>query len=214
MARLLPFTVDQWENVLSPLRETLDRHGVVALPTETYYGLAVRATDEEGLRRLHDAKGRPPDKPILLLIGDAAQLAPLVSAVPPVATLLMERCWPGPLTLIFPAAPDLSPWLTAGTGTIGVRLPPLPHLQALLRAVGPLTGTSANRAFEPPLNTATAVARSLGDRVDLILDGGATPGGEASTVIDTREPRLIRAGAYEVEPLRAALLEGGYILSS
>jgi L-threonylcarbamoyladenylate synthase len=215
MARVLPFTADNWEAVVPPVRGTLDRHGLIALPTETFYGLAVRPMDQEALGRLHEAKGRPPDKPILLLIGHPDQLGPLVSAIPPAASLLMARFWPGPLTLVFPAAKGLSPRLTAGTGTIGVRLPPLPHLRALLRAVGPLTGTSANRSAEPPLDTAAAVDCSLGDDLDLILDGGRTAGGAVSTIVDTRLPlRLLRPGAVDIEMLRTALGERGYTLSS
>jgi L-threonylcarbamoyladenylate synthase len=215
MARLLPFTADNWEAVVPPVRERLDRHGLIALPTETFYGLAVRPMDQEALHRLHEAKGRPTDKPILLLIGHPDQLGPLVSAIPPAASLLMARFWPGPLTLVIPAAKGLSPRLTAGTGTIGVRLPPLPHLRALLQVVGPLTGTSANRSSEPALDTAAAVDCSLGDDLDLILDGGRTAGGAVSTIVDTRSPlRLLRPGAVDIEMLRTALGEGGYTLSS
>lgn len=214
MATVLPFTSATWASTVMPVRRVLDRHGVLALPTETYYGLGVRPTDEEALRRLQEVKGRPADKPILVLIGHRDQLASLVAAVPPAASLLIERFWPGPLTIIFPAVPALSRLLTAGSGTIGVRLPPLDHLQALLRDVGPLTGTSANRSTEPPLEEAEAVARSMGQDLDLILDGGRTPGGPASTLVDTvGSLRIVREGAVATVSLRAALAEQGYILS-
>jgi len=193
----------------------LDAHGVLALPTETYYGLAVRPTDETALRRLIELKGRPSDKPILVLIGSLDQLPQLVQSISPAAALLMEQFWPGPLTIVFSAAPDLPALLTAGTGTIGVRQAPLLQLQHLLRHTGPLTGTSANRSSEPPLDNAVAVQRALGAGVDLILDGGHTPGGLPSTMVDARDrPHLLRAGALSTDLIRAALAQHGYELSS
>ncbi|MBX3234708.1 MAG: threonylcarbamoyl-AMP synthase [Nitrospiraceae bacterium] len=214
MTIVLPFTSATWESAVVPVRRVLERHGALALPTETYYGLAVSPTDEWALRRLQEIKGRPADKPILVLIGHQDQLASLVASVPPAAKLLMDRFWPGPLTIIFPAAPALSSLLTAGSGTIGVRLPPVAHLQALLREVGPLTGTSANRSAEPPLDRPEDVERLLGQDLDVILDGGRTPGGPASTLVDTCGPlRVLRPGVVDANRLRAALAEQGYILS-
>ena len=120
-----------------------------------------------------------------------------------------------PLTIVFPASPDLPALLTAGTGTIGVRQAPLLQLQHLLRHTGPLTGTSANRSSEPPLDNAVAVQRALGAGVDLILDGGHTPGGLPSTMVDARDrPHLLRAGALSTDLIRAALARQGYELSS
>ncbi|CAE6769668.1 MAG: threonylcarbamoyl-AMP synthase [Nitrospira sp.] len=215
MALVLPFTDASCDAALPEVQRVLARHGVVALPTETYYGLAVRPTDEAALRRLVEVKGRPPDKPILVLIGAPEQLVPLVDAITPAASLLMERFWPGPLTIVFPAASGLSPLLTAGSGTIGVRWSPLPVLQRLLTHTGPLTGTSANRSSESPLADAGAVQKVLGSCIDLILDGGRAPGGSASTVVDACEcPRLLRAGVIAADHIRAALEQSGYILSS
>ncbi len=139
MALVLPFTDLSSDAALPHVQRVLAAHGVVALPTETYYGLAVRPTDEVSLRRLVEVKGRPSDKPVLVLIGSMEQLGPLVASIPPVAALLMEEFWPGPLTIVFPAASGLSPLLTAGSGTIGVRWSPLPILQRLLTQTGPLT---------------------------------------------------------------------------
>ncbi len=162
-----------------------------------------------------DVKGRPPDKPILVLIGGRDQLSALVESVPPAAAVLMDLFWPGPLTIVFPAAPNLSPLLTAGTGTIGVRWSPLATLQHLLAQTGPLTGTSANRSSEPPLDDANEVQRTLGPHLDLILDGGRTPGGPASTVIDAcDQPRVRRAGVLPPDRIRAALEQHGHTLSS
>jgi len=100
MALILPFTDTTCDRVLPDARQVLDAHGVLALPTETYYGLAVRPTDETALRRLIELKGRPSDKPILVLIGSLDQLPQLVQATPPAAALLMEQFWPGPLTIV------------------------------------------------------------------------------------------------------------------
>ncbi len=215
MALLLPFTDTTCDRVLPEVRRVLDAHGVVALPTETYYGLAVRPTDTAALQNLMELKGRPTDKPILVLIGSPGQLPQLVRSISPAAALLMELFWPGPLTIVFPAAPDLPALLTAGTGTIGVRQSPLLQLQHLLRHTGPLTGTSANRSSEPPIDNAEAVQRALGAGVDLILDGGHTPGGLPSTMVDARDrPHLLRAGAFPTDLIRVSLRRQGYELSS
>lgn len=215
MALVLPFTDTTCDRVLPDVRRVLDAHGVIALPTETYYGLAVSPTDTAALQRLMELKGRPADKPILVLIGSPDQLPQLVRSVPPAAALLMELFWPGPLTIVFPAAPDLPALLTAGTGTIGVRQSPLLQLQHLLQGTGPVTGTSANRSSEPPLDDAVAVQRTLGAGVELILDGGRTPGGLPSTMVDARDrPHLLRAGALSTDLIRAALARQGFELSS
>lgn len=215
MALVLPFIDTMCDGILPEVRRVLAARGLIALPTETYYGLAVRPADEEAVRRLIDVKGRPADKPILVLIGSRDQLPALVESIPPAAAALMDLFWPGPLTIVFPAASGLSPRLTAGTGTIGVRWSPLPILQRLLRETGPLTGTSANRSSDPPLDDADSVQRTLGPHLDLILDGGRTPGGAASTIVDAREhPRLLRAGALPADRIRAALAQQGYTLSS
>ncbi len=215
MALLLPFTEKTCAAILPEVRRVLEAQGVIALPTETYYGLAVRPTEEPALRRLVEVKGRPADKPILVLIGNRDQLAQLVESIPPAAALLMNLFWPGPLTIVFPAASGLSPLLTAGTGTIGIRCSPLARLRTLLEETGPLTGTSANRSSEPPLDSAEDVQRSLGSALDAILDGGRTPGGPASTIVDAcGHPRLLRSGALSSDVIRTALASQGYTLSS
>jgi L-threonylcarbamoyladenylate synthase len=215
MALVLPFIDKTCDAVFPEVQRVLSAQGLIALPTETYYGLAVRPTDGGAVRRLIEVKGRPTDKPILVLIGARDQLSTLVESIPPAAAMLMDLFWPGPLTIVFPAAPGLSPLLTAGTATIGVRWSPLATLQRLLMETGPLTGTSANRSSEPPLDHAEAVQQTLGPLLDLILDGGRTPGGAASTIIDAREqPRLLRAGVLSPDRLRAALEQQGYTLSS
>ncbi len=183
------------------LREAADivrKGGVIAFPTDTFYGLGACPFNAHAVQRIFGLKGRSlPSAPILVLVRSRADLQTLVSEITPAAERLMEACWPGPLTLVFRASAAVPPVLTAGTGTIGVRLPAHPDVQRLLQAVGgPLTGTSANRSGQPPATTVDEVERALGDGVDAILNGGATPGGLPSTVVDTTvtPPRLIREG--------------------
>jgi L-threonylcarbamoyladenylate synthase len=172
--------------------------GVAAFPTETFYGLGADAGNEEALQKIFRIKGREENKPLLLLVGDRSWLPGLVQSIPPVAVRLAEKFWPGPLTLVFAAAPGLSPFLTAGTGTIGVRLSPHPVAKALVQAVGrAITATSANLSGQPSASVAAEVFRSLGGRLDAILDGGQTAGGLGSTVLDvsSEAPRILRQGA-------------------
>jgi len=182
--------------------------GIIAFPTETFYGLGACPFDTRAVQRIFDLKGRSLRAgPILVLIRSRADLAALVSEITPAAERLMEACWPGPLTLVFRAAAVPSA-LTTGTDTIGVRLPAHPDVQRLLEAVGgPLTGTSANCSGRPPATTAEDVDRALGDGVDVILNGGPTPGGLPSTVVDTTvdPPRLLREGRVSTALLRSVI---------
>ena len=171
--------------------------GVIAFPTETLYGLAADSLSEAALRKIFQVKKREEGKPLLLLIADRSWLKGLVQEISPLAERLMDRFWPGPLTLVFHASPRLSPLLTAGSGKIGVRLSPHPVTQALAQAVGrAVTGTSANISGQPGSLTAREVHQALGERLDAVLDGGKTAGGPGSTVLDVSDlsPRLIREG--------------------
>jgi len=183
--------------------------GVIAFPTETFYGLGVDPLNVPAVQRLYDLKGRSPQtSPILVLIRSRRELRALVSEITPAAERLMQACWPGPLTLVFRAAVAVPSVLTAGTGTIGVRLSAYPDVQRVLDMIGgPLTGTSANRTGQPPATTADEVERAFGADVDLIVNGGPTPGGLPTTVVDTTvsPPRLIREGCVSHASLRAVL---------
>ncbi len=183
--------------------------GIIAFPTETFYGLGVDPFNVPAVQRLYDLKGRSPQtRPILVLIRSRHELQALVSEITSAAERLMQACWPGPLTLVFRAAVPVPSVLTAGTGTIGVRLSAYPDVQRVLEMFGgPLTGTSANRTGHPPVTTAEEVERAFGADVDLILNGGPTPGGLPSTVVDTTvsPPRLIREGCVSQSVLRAVL---------
>ena len=183
--------------------------GVIAFPTETFYGLGVDPLNVPAVQRLYDLKGRSPQtSPILVLIRSRRELRALDSEITPAAERLMQACWPGPLTLVFRAAEAVPSVLTAGTGTIGVRLSAYPDVQRVLEIIGgPLTGTSANRTGQPPATTADEVERAFGADVDLIVNGGPTPGGLPTTVVDTTvsPPRLIREGCVSHASLRAVL---------
>jgi L-threonylcarbamoyladenylate synthase len=188
--------------------EVLRAGGIVAVPTDTVYGIAVALDTPGGVEALFAAKQRPPDKGIMLLLADAAQ-APDIGEWPPAAAALAEAFWPGGLTVIVPQRPDVPfpPALTAGTATIGLRVPDHPAPRALAAAVGPIPTTSANRSGEPEAGDAGAIVAQLGDAIALVLDGGPAHGGPASTIVDCTvdPPRILREGAIPVHAIEAAL---------
>jgi L-threonylcarbamoyladenylate synthase len=190
-------------SALETAARLLRARALVAFPTETFYGLGANALDEGAVSRVFHAKGRPADKPLLVLVDSVEMVGRVAQDVPPVARRLMARYWPGALTLVLRAHADLPDALTAGTGTIAVRLPGHPVARALVSALGgPVTAPSANPHGKASPRTADEVIAGLGDRVDLVLDGGATPGGPASTLLDlTRTPPVVlRAGAVVPVP--------------
>jgi L-threonylcarbamoyladenylate synthase len=171
--------------------------GVVALPTESFYGLAVHALDEKAVERLLSVKKRREDHPILILIPSADVLGDYVLQIPPVAHRLIKAFWPGGLTMVFKAKPILPSLVTAGTGKIGVRVPSHPVATELARAAGvAITGTSANVTGEPACTDPGELLKALGSQVDIILDGGKTAGGRGSTVLDVTvfPPVILREG--------------------
>jgi L-threonylcarbamoyladenylate synthase len=185
-------------------RRLLAAGGILALPTETFYALAVDPYQPAALKRLFALKGRAEEKPVLLLVADVEMVRQVAQEAPEIALRLMARFWPGPLTLILPAKGELPGLVTGGTGTVGVRQPRQAVVCRLLAALGmPLTGTSANRAGGEPLTLAEEVAREFGPEVDLILDAGPCPGGLPSTIVDVTvsPPRLVRPGAISNEEL-------------
>ena len=188
--------------------ETLQRGGVVALPTDTVYGICVALATPGGVERLFEIKRRPPDKGIMLLLASADQ-APDIGLMTPAADALARACWPGGLTVVVPQRPDrpLPAVLTAGLATIGLRVPDHAAPRALAAGVGPLPTTSANVSGLPEARDAQEIHAQLGDVLDLILDGGPAHGGPASTVVDCTEamPRILRVGAVPVARVAAIL---------
>jgi L-threonylcarbamoyladenylate synthase len=188
--------------------EALRAGGVVALPTDTVYGIAVALDTPAGIEALFAAKRRPPDKGIMLLLADAAQ-APPIGQWPPAAAALAEAFWPGGLTVVVPQRPDapLPVALTGGAPTIGLRVPDHPAPRALAAAVGPLPTTSANISGLAEARDAAEILAQLGDAVTVVLDGGIAHGGPASTVVDctVEPPRILRVGAISIAAVEAAL---------
>ncbi|MEO8437547.1 MAG: L-threonylcarbamoyladenylate synthase [Chloroflexota bacterium] len=186
--------------------------GIVALPTDTVYGIAVALETSGGIERLFRAKDRPPDRGIMLLLDDAAQAA-TIGVIGPAATALAAVLWPGGLTIVVPQRPDvpLPAVLTGGAPTIGLRVPDHAAPRALAAAVGPLPTTSANVSGRPEARDAAEILEQLRDAVDLILDGGPAHGGPPSTVVDCTGdvPVILRAGAIPVGTLAAVLDAAG-----
>ncbi|WPD24403.1 MAG: L-threonylcarbamoyladenylate synthase [Candidatus Electrothrix scaldis] len=177
----------------------LRQGGLIAFPTETYYGLGVDPFNAQALQRLFAVKQRQTDKAILVLVADQAQVIDLVAEVPAVLQQLMHHFWPGPLTLVFPGRASLPTLLTGGTGNIGIRQSSHPFAARLLSTFGgPITATSANRSGAPPATTAAEVQESFGSEIDFILDGGTTPGGAGSTLVSCDQQQqlhCLREGA-------------------
>ncbi|MFP5318551.1 MAG: L-threonylcarbamoyladenylate synthase [Acidimicrobiia bacterium] len=168
---------------------------VVGIPTDTVYGLAVDPTVPGATDRLFEAKRRPRAVDLPVLVATPEQALLLATAVPVAATRLMDRFWPGPVTIVLPRAPEFTGDLGEDEATVGVRCPDHPVPRALCAEVGPLATTSANRHGEPTHETAAAVEDDLGDAVAVVLDGGRCTG-SPSTVVDCTgvEPRLLREG--------------------
>jgi L-threonylcarbamoyladenylate synthase len=183
----------------------LRRGGVVAYPTETFYGLGALASDRAALARLAAAKLRPDGKPLPLVAADLDQVATVVPALEPLAAALAAEFWPGPLTLVLPAAPGLAPEITAGTGTVAVRVPGSEVARLLARlAGGPIVSTSANLSGEPPPASPADLSPALRARLDDVLDAGPAPGGLASTIVavDRGAVSLLREGPVPFETVR------------
>ena len=168
--------------------ELLRRGGLIAFPTETYYGLGVDPFNSQALQRLFTVKRRSSEKPVLVLITDPTRLHLLTASIPPFFSRLADRFWPGPLTLVYPCRPDLPTLLTGGTRTIGIRCSSHPAAGKIVELFnGPVTATSANISGCRAATTADEVQQVFGDDVDLILDNGPTPGGPGSTLVGWRE---------------------------
>jgi L-threonylcarbamoyladenylate synthase len=181
--------------------------GVVAVPTDTLYGLAVDPFRADAVARLFAVKGRAADQAVPLIAADVAQVALALGELPPVGRRLAETFWPGPLTLLVPAPRALAAAVTAGSGRVGVRVPAHEVARDLCHACGrPLTATSANASGAPPSSNPDEVARALGDRIDLVLVA-PVPGGPPSTIVDVTGPvpRLVRAGAIGWDHVQACL---------
>ena len=187
---------------LADTAAVLARGGVVAFPTDTVYGIGAAALDPVAVAHIYRAKGRREDQPIPVLVADQEGIERLAVRVPAGAYRLADAFWPGPLTLVVPKRAGLPPEVSSGP-TVGLRAPNHPIALEILRAAGPLATSSANRSNKPPSTLPEEVRAELGGHLDLLVDGGAAPGGIPSTVLDCTvdPPRIIRAGPLALEEI-------------
>jgi L-threonylcarbamoyladenylate synthase len=186
--------------------EILHSDGLVAFPTDTVYGVGCLAFNARAVENIYKAKKRPMDKAIPILIGSSEDLGKVAVQIPPPAARLVARYWPGPLTLVLPKHPDL-PDVISDKPTVGVRVPDHPIARQLLQSAGPMAVTSANLSGRESPRTADQVLEQLGGRIHLILDGGETPGGMPSTVVNCLggEPMILRQGPISQKDIQFLL---------
>ncbi len=209
-------TDEERETAIEAAALAVQRGGLVVLPTDTVYGLGADAFDPAAVQALLDAKGRGREMPPPVLISSATTLDALATGVQPYVAALTEAFWPGPLTLVCDQQPSLTWDLGETRGTVAVRMPDHEIALALLERTGPLAVSSANLTGHPAATEAAEAEKMLGDAVEVVLDGGPSPRGEASTILDVRgtRPRVLRVGALSVadldevlEPLGAAVAD-------
>jgi L-threonylcarbamoyladenylate synthase len=193
-------------NAITSALQVLLSGGLIAFPTDTVYGVGALAFDEKAVESIYAAKERPVEKAIPVLIGDTEDLTRVAEEIPFFAARLIARFWPGPLTVLVPKKPTL-PEVISATSTVGVRVPDHEVARTLLRLAGPMAVTSANRSSQPSPTNAQEVLAQLGGRIALVLDGGKTPGGIPSTLVDCTgdEIQIMREGPLSKEQLLSAL---------
>ena len=183
--------------------------GLVAMPTETVYGLAADALNGNAVANIFKAKGRPMDNPLIVHISDISQITGLVREFPENARRLAEKFWPGPLTIILPKSDNIPDEVSAGLDTVAVRFPSHPVAKALIGASCPLAAPSANLSGSPSPTTLRHVIDDMNGRIDAIIDGGDCAVGVESTVITLAEgkPRILRPGGITAEQIRSVIGE-------
>jgi L-threonylcarbamoyladenylate synthase len=193
-------------NAIANALEVLLSGGLVAFPTDTVYGVGALVFDEKTVESIYAAKERPVEKAIPVLIGDAVDLNQVADEIPMPAARLIARFWPGPLTVLVPKKSSL-PTVVSANSTVGVRVPDHELARSLLRLAGPMAVTSANISSQPSPTTAEEVLTQLGSRIAMILDGGRTPGGVPSTLVDCTgdEIQILREGPISKETLLKAI---------
>jgi L-threonylcarbamoyladenylate synthase len=187
--------------------DILLKGGLIAFPTDTVYGLGTSAFDSSAVETIYTAKSRPIEKAIPVLIGNQLDLVKLTASMPDMANRLIQKFWPGALTIVVLKNSSVPPSVSS-TNTVAIRMPDHPFALVLLKRTGPLAVTSANISNQPNPTTAEQVLEQLDGRIDLVLDGGQTPGGQPSTLVDCTgsRPLLIRAGPIsDMEIITTAL---------
>jgi L-threonylcarbamoyladenylate synthase len=206
--QLNPYKPDR--AIMSEVCSSLAQGLIVSYPTETFYGLGASIYSESALEKIFAIKGREGGKPLPIIIPDRTSLEELTSNIPDIANVLIKKFWPGGLTLIFRASPRVSPLITGGTGTIGVRISSHPLAQQIVSTLGmPITATSANLSGGKTCSTAQEVYDILSDKIDIIIDGGRTEGLLPSTILDLTQtpPRIVREGIIGEDKIHPHLRE-------
>jgi tRNA threonylcarbamoyl adenosine modification protein (Sua5/YciO/YrdC/YwlC family) len=213
--RFATSTEEERETAVSAAAAAVRRGQLVVIPTDTVYGIAADAFSHEAVQALLDAKGRGREMPPPVLVSAATTLDALAEGVPPWARALVEEFWPGPLTLVCRQQASLMWDLGETRGTVAVRMPDDEVALAVLERTGPLAVSSANTTGRPAATDADAAQEMLGESVAVIVDGGTSPGGEASTIIDVTVPqgRVLRLGALSLDTLNAVVEEHGVVLA-
>ena len=193
-------------DVFSQAAAVIQADGIVAFPTDTVYGIGVSAFNRKAIEKIYNVKGRSHLKAIPILVGDVEDLAQITLPIPLYIQQIIDNFWPGALTLVLPLLPEL-PGNLSPRPTVGLRLPDHDQVRRLLREIGPLAATSANLSGEPSALTADEVLQQLEGRIDLILDGGPVPGGQASTVLDCSGEKLkvLREGPISFDSILRVL---------
>lgn len=194
----------EYERALNKSAEILKNGGVVGIPTETVYGLAANALDENAVKKIYIAKGRPSDNPLIVHISDFSELSPLVEEIPEKVKTMAEHFWPGPLTMIMKKSEIISDTVSGGLNTVAVRMPKSEYARAIIKNCGlPLAAPSANLSGSPSPTNARYVFDDMDGRIPLIIDGGSCEIGVESTVITFAEnpPRLLRPGGVTLEEM-------------
>ena len=182
----------------------LKQGGIIALPTDTVYGLGASANIPQAVERVYEVKKRPRHMPLSIFLAHMSQISDVAELIPPVAWLLAEKFLPGALTLVLPKSRSVPDIVTAGGTTVAVRIPAHPVPIALVEGLGmPVLGTSANQSGKPSALTAAEVYSQLGDKIDLVIDGGQCTGGRESTIVDVtgETPIVLREGAIALRDL-------------
>ncbi len=197
--------------LLEDLTGLLLSGGVIVYPTETFYGLGAAALSKKGVRAVFRIKRRDASKPLSVMAADLDMVDRITSGAPPVLRVLAGEFWPGPLTVVLPAAPEIPSFLKSRAGSVAVRIPPDAWIRKLVRSISqPLTATSANLSGEREVSDPAEALSLFGGKVDLVVDGGETPGGSPTTLVDlTREtPAVIREGTIPASAVLAVLQPG------
>ena len=209
MTKIIKIDPDEpQEETIEEAARIIKDGGLVALPTETVYGLGTDALNEEAVKKIFEIKGRPLDKPLSILIGRKEKLIKYVQEIPKAAEILIAKFWPGPLTLIFKASSFIPDIVRGRNNTIGIRMPDCKIARKIIQASGvPLACPSANLSGKPSPTKAFEVAKGLRERIDLILDGGETKIGVESTVLDltTSPPSILREKALKREKIEEVI---------